>query len=944
MFHKKTRSILVLVAAFLTTSCDDTIIQAFEGSCSDCGSRYCCNGQCTDILSDVNACGSCEIVCKEGQLCQNGRCKTPAGSACDKGCGDNACCGDTCVDLWNDSAHCGSCDEACVTGQICQNGHCTTKCLCGEGEVCDANGACVPSCGGEACAKDALCCNESCVSRNAKDHCGTCENACSGETPVCFDGTCVAQCNDTPTMMACQGECVDTASDDHNCGECGHVCEPGTTCQQSECVCRPRTCNDLMYNCGTTDDGCGNTLDCGTCSTGETCNAHQCGCVPQTCASLGKNCGTIDDGCGKTLNCGSCAADQVCTNNTCGCQPHTCASLGYNCGTLDDGCGKTLNCGSCSGDQTCTANVCRTSCTPTTCAAQGNNCGTISDGCGGSLNCGTCASPQTCQANLCQCTPTTCAVQGKNCGTISDGCGGSLNCGSCSSGQTCTAGKCITTALAYPKRKSIKGIQPDFQDPNQIIGNEGAGVAVNFVWEFWQPSQSGTCAAGQVLYDGYCFTVNSGQTASVTQAVKTYSDAGLVVTAVVYGPPAWARVSCDTSLVAAPYFCAPTEEGARHYGRFAGFIAHYFNGLNGHGRVADFVIHNEVNASEWFNYGCKKGTCNVSTWANVYAQSYNAAYDAIIKEQPNAKVLISFEHHFGKTYDSMLSNARPVVSAETFLSYLIPKVGSRDWRIAWHAYPPDLLKPAFGANDYPRITFGNIGVLAGWLRQNYPSDPHAWEIQLTENGINGTASLRTTQATQLCQAFRNVNGTPGVESFIYHRLMDHSVETASGLALGLWGEKGAEDMKPAWSVWALANRNVGGGYPSCGFEYLPYITLTSGYNSTTKMHYLTTRQLPPGFTAQKQWKILREEQSKTKLYFECRVGGSSGNHAMPSAASNCEGQFNMGPLGYFHMEQISGSVPLYRCYNPTTGDHFVAQTSACDGQKMESLIGYVMPL
>lgn len=114
MFHKKTRSILVLVAALLTTSCDDTIIQAFEGSCSDCGSRYCCNGQCTDILSDVNACGSCEIVCKEGQLCQNGRCKTPAGSACDKGCGDNACCGDTCVDLWNDSAHCGSCDEACV--------------------------------------------------------------------------------------------------------------------------------------------------------------------------------------------------------------------------------------------------------------------------------------------------------------------------------------------------------------------------------------------------------------------------------------------------------------------------------------------------------------------------------------------------------------------------------------------------------------------------------------------------------------------------------------------------------------------------------------------------------------------------------------------------------------------------------------------------------------
>ena len=941
--YQKTAFCLSLSLAAVVSACEGDIIQSYDGSCPDCGALTCCQGKCVDIMHDVMACGSCNNACAPGNTCNKGQCQPPAGSSCKDGCGNGLCCGDACTDISSDPEHCGSCDNACPPESVCDQGKCRVPCTCDENQLCNENGACVPACGGVICKNNEICCQDACVPKNDKNNCGTCGNACNGDTPVCQDGTCTSDCD---PMTDCNGVCVDTTRDDQNCGTCGHACGPNSECRDSDCACKSKTCAELGFNCGKTDDGCGNELDCGTCIGDDVCQENHCGCQHKTCTSLGKNCGTIDDGCGGTLNCGTCASDQECTNNICGCRPQTCASLGKNCGTISDGCGNTLNCGACSANQTCSDNVCRAACTPTTCAALGKNCGTIDDGCRNTLNCGTCTSPQTCQGNVCQCNPTSCSALAYNCGSHSDGCGGTLNCGSCGAGQSCNGGRCVTSYLPYPTRKSIKGIQPDFQDPNQIIGNEGAGVAMNFVWEFWQATPKSSCSAGEVYYDGYCFDVSNGQTASVADAIKTYSDAGIVVTAVVYGPPSWARVSCDTSLVSAPYFCAPTAEGAQHYGRFAGFIANYFNGLNGHGRVADFVIHNEVNASEWYNYGCKKNTCNVDAWTTSYAQSYNAAYDAITKEQPSAKVLISFEHHFGKTFDSMLSYERPVVSAETFLEYLIPKLGTRDWRIAWHAYPPDLKKPDFGANDYPRITFGNIGVLAGWLRQHYPDDPHAWEIQLTENGINGTSTYRAKQATQLCQAFRNILGTPGVENFIYHRLIDHSTEVAAGLALGLWGPTGIADLKPAWSVWALANRNVpeAGISPSCGFEYLPYIQLTSGYNSSTKMHYLTTRQLPPGFAVQKQWKILREQQSGTKLYYECRVGGSSGSHSMPSEASHCEFQFNMGPLGYFYTTQVSGSIPLHRCYNKTTGDHFVSEDRNCGGQNYESTIGYVMPL
>jgi hypothetical protein len=58
-------------------------------------------------------------------------------------------------------------------------------------------------------------------------------------------------------------------------------------------VCIPETCETAGAECGTIDDNCGNTLDCGTCSDGETCNAaNQCvqegeGCTcPSGCESV----------------------------------------------------------------------------------------------------------------------------------------------------------------------------------------------------------------------------------------------------------------------------------------------------------------------------------------------------------------------------------------------------------------------------------------------------------------------------------------------------------------------------------------------------------------------------------------------------------------------------------------------------------------------------------
>ena len=61
-------------------------------------------------------------------------------------------------------------------------------------------------------------------------------------------------------------------------GECTFECEPPSVREGDECVCDRDTCEDLGAMCGTLDDGCGGTLECGTCADGTECVDGMCGC------------------------------------------------------------------------------------------------------------------------------------------------------------------------------------------------------------------------------------------------------------------------------------------------------------------------------------------------------------------------------------------------------------------------------------------------------------------------------------------------------------------------------------------------------------------------------------------------------------------------------------------------------------------------------------------
>jgi hypothetical protein len=164
------------------------------------------------------------------------------------------CQGD-CVNLESNVNNCGTCGHACPTGLYCTKGECVLRLVCLENQTQCSSYYCSDlntssfDCGacGIKCSFDLpvqTCCNGTCKSlQTDPDNCGICGLQCS-PSEVCCAGICVNSGNNPckcepecpEELTCCNNSCMNLMTNTDNCGRCGNACTSPNFCQGGMCV------------------------------------------------------------------------------------------------------------------------------------------------------------------------------------------------------------------------------------------------------------------------------------------------------------------------------------------------------------------------------------------------------------------------------------------------------------------------------------------------------------------------------------------------------------------------------------------------------------------------------------------------------------------------------------------------------------------------------------
>lgn len=264
-------------------------------------------------------------------------------------------------------------------------------------------------------------------------------------------------------------------------------------------------------------------------------------------------------------------------------------------------------------------------------------------------------------------------------------------------------------------------------------------------------------------------------------------------------------------------FNTSTPEGGRWLQACFEFIARRYSEAGyPHGRVANYIVGNEVN-SHWF--WANMGRTTMEEFATDYLRAVRLCDESVKKYSTTARVYLSLEHHWNIHYPG--GDEAQTFAARPFLEFFARRAregGDFDWNLAYHPYPENLFecrtwndKTATFEETTPRITFKNLEMLTKFFeREDLRYHGQLRRIILSEQGFHSKAGEEgeRAQAAAYAYAFYRVSKLPGIDAFILHRHVDHGQE--GGLNLGLWARKAdsvatPDRKKPIYDVFRRAD-------------------------------------------------------------------------------------------------------------------------------------------
>ena len=326
-------------------------------------------------------------------------------------------------------------------------------------------------------------------------------------------------------------------------------------------------------------------------------------------------------------------------------------------------------------------------------------------------------------------------------------------------------------------------------------------------------------------YEGKTYHFNKNAIATYDTTVSTFSNKSMQVTAVVVN--SWNNthkelmypnvVKNNTAIYYG--FNAKTKEGVETTRAIASFLAERYSGDNyNYGRVSNWVIGNEINNNENWNY---MGPMDVEKYSKEFARSFRVFYTAIKAKSKNARLFFSVDYDWNYPKANKLKyRAKQVID---LINENINTEGNIDWNLAYHPYPLPLTSANFWDDvntgqikqdeTTAIINFANLHVLTDYLKgANFrDTSGKVRRVILSEQGFTSKspdkAEDKDLQAAAFAYAYYIADSDPYIDSFILSRQVDHPVETRDSLYFGLWNTDSsvtdrskATDRKKIWAV------------------------------------------------------------------------------------------------------------------------------------------------
>lgn len=346
-----------------------------------------------------------------------------------------------------------------------------------------------------------------------------------------------------------------------------------------------------------------------------------------------------------------------------------------------------------------------------------------------------------------------------------------------------------------PGKKGLR-VDPNILDDALSLNIKHAGVDI--------PTQRFFGNGIDYTYESKTYKINKELIDQLDVEVKRLSDSGVAVTAILLN--AWNQTVPELNPLGvtelpkeqAVYygFNVESEAGFRAVKAMASFLAKRYNGKNGHGKITNWVVGNEINNQYW-NY---MGNLDVSAYTSKFQRAFRVFYTAMKSVSSNDNIMFSIDHYW-----NMLPEAAPVGKYKgkdillAFHNYEEAE-GYMDYGLALHPYPYPIYSPNFWNDDTsgrvndtmdsPIVNFKNLHVITDFMQMDSMKNRKGQvrKIFLTEEGFSSIekgADKSTEQAAAVAYSYFIVDNNPYISAYLMSRQEDNEDETKHGLAFGL---------------------------------------------------------------------------------------------------------------------------------------------------------------